>query len=147
VRFVAAATVAWGDVVSQVTLPAAFAHVYHDPAGASWISTTLATVGAIVNATESRFVGVVAFKVYAIALIVYPLIAPEPEPALLAGTVFVAVNAYAAEASTPATTSAARTLRRRLGRIRRIRIGSPLDWAGFESGAFKIREWIRPDSA
>jgi hypothetical protein len=93
VRFVAAATVAWGEVVLQVTLPAAFAHVYHEPAAASWILTTLAVVGAMVNATESRFVGVVAFKVYAIALTVYPLIAPEPEPAVLAGTVLVAVNA------------------------------------------------------
>jgi len=129
VRFVAVATVAWGEVVLQVMLPAAFAHVYHDPAAASWILTTLAAVGAIVNATASRFVGVVAFKVYAIALTVYPLIAPEPEPAVLAGTVFVAVNAYAAEATTLATTSAARTLRRRFGRIRRIRMGSPLDWA------------------
>jgi len=93
VRFVAAATVAWGEVVLQVMLPAAFAHVYHDPAAASWILTTLAAVGAIVNVTASRFVGVAAFKVYAIALTVYPLIAPEPEPAVLAGTVFVAVNA------------------------------------------------------
>jgi hypothetical protein len=32
---------------------------------------------------------------------VYPLIAPDPEPACEAGTVFAAVNAYAAEASVP----------------------------------------------
>ena len=51
VSCVAAATVARGEVVLQVTLPAALAHVYHDPPAASCALTVVAAVGAIVNAT------------------------------------------------------------------------------------------------
>jgi hypothetical protein len=90
VSCVAAATVAWGEVVLQVTLPAAFAQLYHDPPAASCALTVVAAVGAIVKATWSRFVGVVAFNVYATLLIVYPLIVPDPAPAVLPGTVLVA---------------------------------------------------------
>ena len=79
----------------QVTLPAAFAQLYHDPPVASCALTVVAAVGAIVKATWSRFVGVVAFNVYATPLTVYPLIAPEPEPALLPGTVLLAAYANA----------------------------------------------------
>ena len=74
----------------QVTLPAAFVQLYHVPAAASCALTVLAAVGEIVNATWSRFVGVVAFSAYETLLIVYPLIVPDPEPALLPGTVLVA---------------------------------------------------------
>jgi hypothetical protein len=51
VSCVAATTVACGEVVLHVTLPAAFAQVYHDPPAASCALTVLAAVGEIVNAT------------------------------------------------------------------------------------------------
>ena len=51
VSCVAAATVACGAVVLQVTLPAALAQVYHEPAAANCTFTVEAAVGAIVNAT------------------------------------------------------------------------------------------------
>lgn len=51
VSCVAAAAVACGDVVLQVTLPAVFAQVYHEPAAASCTLSVLAVVGAIVKAT------------------------------------------------------------------------------------------------
>src|SRR5574340_286763 len=70
VSCVAATAVACGDVVLQVTLPAAFAHVYHEPAGASCTLSVLVVVGEIVNATWSRLVGVVAFSVYETFVIV-----------------------------------------------------------------------------
>ena len=67
---VAAAAVAWGDVVLQVTLPAEFVQLYQEPPDASWTFTVLAAAGAMVNATWSRFVGVVEFSVYAMLLTV-----------------------------------------------------------------------------
>ena len=51
VSCVAPAAVACGAVVLQVTLPALFVQLYHDPADASCTFTVLAAVGAIVNAT------------------------------------------------------------------------------------------------
>ncbi len=51
VSCVAAAAVAWGEVVVQVTLPAAFAQEYQEPAAASCTLSVVAVVGAIVNAT------------------------------------------------------------------------------------------------
>ncbi|HET7743798.1 MAG TPA: hypothetical protein VFK76_03580, partial [Gaiellaceae bacterium] len=47
VSWVAAATVAWGEVVLHVALPAAFAHVYHDPPEASCTLSVLVVVGEI----------------------------------------------------------------------------------------------------
>jgi hypothetical protein len=61
-REVAAAAVACGDVVAQVTLPDEFVQLYHVPPVASWTFTVVAAVGLIVNVTESRFVGVVASR-------------------------------------------------------------------------------------
>jgi hypothetical protein len=55
--------------------------LYHEPADASWILTAAVVVGLIVKATASMFVGVVALSVYVTAVAVYPLMAPEPEPA------------------------------------------------------------------
>ena len=57
---------------------------------------------------------------------VYPLIAPEPDPEFVAGTVFEFVNAYALDAAMPAT-SAAKANRRRFRpgyRISGMRFGS-----------------------
>ena len=51
--------------MAQVTEPLAFAQLYQVPAAASWILTAEVVVGLIVKATESMFVGVVAFSVYA----------------------------------------------------------------------------------
>ena len=51
VSCVAAAAVACGAVVLQVTLPAAFAQLYQEPAAASCTLSVLAVVGAIVKAT------------------------------------------------------------------------------------------------
>jgi hypothetical protein len=65
VSWVAAAAVAWGDVVVQETLPAVFVHEYHDPPDASWILTVVAAVGLIVNVTVSMFCGFVASSAYA----------------------------------------------------------------------------------
>jgi hypothetical protein len=61
---VAAATVACGEVVAHETLPDVFVHEYHEPPEASWIFTTEAAVGLIVNVTESRFWGLLAFRSY-----------------------------------------------------------------------------------
>ena len=47
----------------QVTLPAAFAQLYQEPPDASCTLSVLAVVGAIVNATWSRLVGVVVLRV------------------------------------------------------------------------------------
>jgi hypothetical protein len=57
-------------VVAQLTLPAVLVHEYQLPAGASWIFTEVAVVGAIVKETESTFDGVAAFKLYATELTV-----------------------------------------------------------------------------
>ena len=70
VSCVAAAAVACGDVVLQVTLPAEFEHEYHEPPEASCTFTVVVVVGEIENATWSRFVGVVELSVYAMLLIV-----------------------------------------------------------------------------
>jgi hypothetical protein len=102
-----AAAVACGDVVAQVTLPAELTHEYHAPPDTS-CAFTVPVVGAIVNATWSTFCGFAAFSVYETFDTVYPLIAPEPEPALVPGTVFDAVKAYAAGATTAATAAARR---------------------------------------
>jgi len=51
VNWVAATAVACGAVVLQVTLPAAFAHVYQEPPAASCAFTVAAAAGEIVNAT------------------------------------------------------------------------------------------------
>ena len=63
VSCVAPAAVACGAVVLQVTLPAVLVQLYQDPPEASCTLTVLVVVGAIVNATWSRFVGVVEFRV------------------------------------------------------------------------------------
>ena len=48
--------------MAQVTLPAAFVQLYHEPPEANCTLTVLAAVGAIVKATWSTLVGVVAFS-------------------------------------------------------------------------------------
>jgi hypothetical protein len=75
---VAAAAVACGDVVAQLTLPDVFVHEYHEPPDASWIFTVLAVLGLIVNVTESTFAGFDALRLYATELTVYPLIVFAP---------------------------------------------------------------------
>jgi hypothetical protein len=67
---VAAAAVACGDVVAQLTLPDVFVQEYQEPPEASWTFTELAVVGLIVNETESRFAGFEEFRLYATELTV-----------------------------------------------------------------------------
>jgi hypothetical protein len=59
VSCVAAATVACGDVVVQLTLPDVLVHAYQLPPDASWIFTVPADVGEMVKVTESMLAGVV----------------------------------------------------------------------------------------
>jgi hypothetical protein len=84
-----------------------------------------------VKATESMSLGVVAFSVYATAETVNPLIVPLPEPALEAGTVFVAVKAYARIASAAAATT---TTGIRLFRTSAVMLVSDLVWVPLVRG-------------
>jgi hypothetical protein len=92
-RFVAAATVACGEVTGHVTAAATFVHVYHDPVGASWVLIVEPAGGVESNeyVTESMLLGFVALRLYFTELTTKPLIAPEPSPALVAATLFDAV--------------------------------------------------------
>jgi len=65
VSWVAAAAVAWGDVVAQDTLPAVFVQEYHDPPDASWTLKVDVVVGLIVNVTESMLCGFEELRLYA----------------------------------------------------------------------------------
>lgn len=61
--WVAAAAVAWGEVVVQETLPEVLVHEYHEPPEASCTFTVAAVVGLIVKLTASMFCGFVASSV------------------------------------------------------------------------------------
>ena len=64
VSWVAAAAVAWGEVVAHETAPAVFVHEYQAPPLESCTLVALVVAGAIVKATAFTFVGVVASSVY-----------------------------------------------------------------------------------
>jgi hypothetical protein len=64
VSWLAAAAVACGETVAQVTLPAALLHEYQAPPETSCTFTVAAAAGEIVNATASMFCGLLVSSVY-----------------------------------------------------------------------------------
>src|SRR6266540_2077608 len=88
--FIAAAVACVPTVVSQVQIlaapaPSASTQSYQTPATVSTSIFAIVATPFNVKVTESRLVGSLALNVYATALTAYPLIAPEPVPALLVG--------------------------------------------------------------
>lgn len=68
------------------------AHEYHGPPAKSRIFTRLAELGVSVKLTKLMFVGFAVSRPYETFETVYPLIACDPWPAVVLGTVFEAVR-------------------------------------------------------